>query len=108
MQFSSADERASNFLIAGVASLDAENAVETVRELANNDINIIFGSIPNKNLTDEVIVTVIATGFDKANNDEDSSDYGNDEDSLPKRRMVNDDMDLELDIPSFLRNRDDY
>ena len=27
-------------------------------------INIIFGAIKNDNLTDEVIVTVIATGFD--------------------------------------------
>lgn len=89
---------------------EIEDAVETVRELANNDINIIFGSIPNKNLTDEVIVTVIATGFDKVgNDDDDNTSYTSKEDELPKRRVANDeDMDLELDIPSFLRNRDDY
>ena len=39
---------------------EIEDAVETVREAANSDINIIFGAIPNSNLTDEVIVTVIA------------------------------------------------
>ena len=86
---------------------EIEDAVETVRELANNDINIIFGSIPNKNLSDEVIVTVIATGFDKAKDSDDDSSYDGDKE-LPKRRVADDDLDLELDIPSFLRNRDDY
>ena len=86
---------------------EIEDAVETVRDLANNDINIIFGSIPNKNLSDEVIVTVIATGFDKAKDSDDDSSYDGDKE-LPKRRVADDDLDLELDIPSFLRNRDDY
>ena len=42
---------------------EIEDAVETVREAANSDVNIIFGAIKNENLQDEVIVTVIATGF---------------------------------------------
>ena len=44
---------------------EAEQAAEVVRNASNNDINTIFGSVINENLTDEVIVTVIATGFDK-------------------------------------------
>ena len=44
---------------------EAEQAAEVVRAAANNDINTIFGSVINENLSDEVIVTVIATGFDK-------------------------------------------
>ena len=44
---------------------EAEQAAEVVRNAANTDINTIFGSVINENLTDEVIVTVIATGFDK-------------------------------------------
>ena len=40
---------------------------ERSRAAANTDINTIFGSVINENLTDEVIVTVIATGFDKKN-----------------------------------------
>ena len=44
---------------------EAEQAAEVVRAAANTDINTIFGSVINENLTDEVIVTVIATGFDK-------------------------------------------
>ena len=44
---------------------EAEQAAEVVRSASNNDINTIFGSVINENLSDEVIVTVIATGFDK-------------------------------------------
>ena len=47
---------------------EAEQAAEVVRAAANTDINTIFGSVINENLSDEVIVTVIATGFDKKNN----------------------------------------
>ncbi len=48
---------------------EAEQAAEVVRAAANTDINTIFGSVINENLTDEVIVTVIATGFDKREKD---------------------------------------
>lgn len=47
---------------------EAEQAAEVVRAAANTDINTIFGSVINENLNDEVIVTVIATGFDKKGN----------------------------------------
>ena len=47
---------------------EAEQAAEVVRSASNTDINTIFGSVINENLNDEVIVTVIATGFDKKNN----------------------------------------
>ena len=46
---------------------EAEQAAEVVRAAAGTDINTIFGSVINENLSDEVIVTVIATGFDKVN-----------------------------------------
>ena len=49
---------------------EAEQAAEVVRAAANTDINTIFGSVINENLTDEVIVTVIATGFDKKKQEE--------------------------------------
>lgn len=44
---------------------EAEQAAEVVRAASNTDINTIFGSVINENLSDEVIVTVIATGFEK-------------------------------------------
>ena len=75
---------------------EAEDAAEVVREAANTDINTIFGAVINENLNDEVIVTVIATGFD----DNDSSSNN---DFMPKEaRKEQDDFDL----PPFLRERD--
>jgi len=53
---------------------EAEQAAEVVRAAANTDINTIFGSVINENLTDEVIVTVIATGFDKKVNEKSKSE----------------------------------
>ena len=40
-------------------------AAELIQASADPDANIIFGAVINENLTDEVIITVIATGFDK-------------------------------------------
>ena len=44
---------------------EAEDAAEIIRSAANTDINTIFGAVINENLNEEVIVTVIATGFEK-------------------------------------------
>ena len=77
---------------------EAEDAAEVVRASANTDINIIFGAVINENLDDEVIVTVIATGFD----DEDKSKEENIEEPKKSINM----MDDEFDIPPFLRDRD--
>ena len=90
---------------------EIEEAVEAVRSAANNDINIIFGAIPNANLTDEVIVTVIATGFDGASRDrstvpDEDTRYNNREQKM--KRRYEDDLDSEYDIPPFLRNHDGF
>lgn len=90
---------------------EAEQAAEVVRNAANNDINTIFGSVINENLTDEVIVTVIATGFDK--NKKPTTIY---DQQAPSTTQVikdttimddddDDDSDSEYDFPPFLRNR---
>ncbi len=84
---------------ANLTLFEIEDAVETVREAAKGDVNIIFGAIKNDNLTDEVIVTVIATGFDEGDT-EDLYEEG----EIPKRRTVQPDEDIE--IPPFLRNND--
>ena len=79
---------------------EAEDAAEVVRHSANNDINIIFGAVINENLNDEVIVTVIATGF------EDDDNKQEEKEEEPKRRFLDDDNDY--DIPPFLRDRDNF
>jgi len=84
---------------------EIEDAVETVRAAANNDVNIIFGAIQNDNLTDEVIVTVIATGFE---NESETDELLFNDKTMPRRRPepVREEIDNEYDIPPFLRNSD--
>ncbi|HHX32945.1 MAG TPA: cell division protein FtsZ [Mollicutes bacterium] len=77
---------------------EAEDAAEVVRQSANTDINIIFGAVINENLNDEVIVTVIATGF------EDGNLTTPDLEERPSR-IIDDETDF--DIPPFLRDRDE-
>lgn len=86
---------------------EAEDAAEVVRNAANTDINTIFGAVINENLNDEVIVTVIATGFDDAR---EQIGGGLDSDlELPSNNsFMNDDDFDSVDIPPFLRNRDDF
>ena len=43
---------------------DANDAVDFIRESAGSDIDIIFGVAINESLGDNIIITVIATGFD--------------------------------------------
>ena len=90
---------------------EAEQAAEVVRNAANNDINTIFGSVINENLTDEVIVTVIATGFDKSKKQNAIYDQ---QATIPSSdKLVNDVTVMDddddggggYDFPSFLRNR---
>ena len=44
---------------------DANTAVEVIRDAVGSDLNTIFGVAINENLDDNVIVTVIATGFEE-------------------------------------------
>jgi len=56
--------------ITGSADLtldEAENAANLVRESVHEDANIIFGAVIDETLSDEVRITVIATGFAPAN-----------------------------------------
>lgn len=81
---------------------EVEEAAEVIRESANTDINTIFGAVINENLSDEIIVTVIATGFDqeKENKEENVEE--------PKKQgfsLDNDDDDDDSDLPPILRKR---
>ena len=88
---------------------EAEQAAEVVRAAANTDINTIFGSVINENLTDEVIVTVIATGFDKKNKSK--KPLYNQLNSRSESTYIDDDDDdddngsfdpQEIEIPTFM------
>ncbi|WP_300346956.1 cell division protein FtsZ [Clostridium sp.] len=45
--------------------LEINEAAEIVQEAADPDANIIFGTVIDENLKDEIRITVIATGFEK-------------------------------------------
>ena len=43
---------------------EAQEAADIVQDAADEDVNMIFGTVINPELQDEIVVTVIATGFD--------------------------------------------
>lgn len=45
--------------------LEINEAAELVQKSVDPDANIIFGAVIDENLSDEIIITVIATGFNK-------------------------------------------
>ena len=83
---------------------EVEEAAEVIRKSANTDINTIFGAVINENLNDEIIVTVIATGFD-ANKDNEYNTIDHRENTRPEIDDVLDEDDDDSAIPSFLRKR---
>lgn len=42
---------------------EVQEAADIVASASDQDVNMIFGSVINENLKDEIVVTVIATGF---------------------------------------------
>lgn len=81
---------------------EVEEAAEVIRSSANTDINTIFGAVINENLNDELIVTVIATGFEENMG---SPLYKQVKVEQPEEIETLDEDDDSSDIPSFLRSR---
>ena len=84
---------------------EVEEAAEVIRSAANTDINTIFGAVINENLNDEVIVTVIATGFEKPSEPLYHSFTNTTRENLYKEV---EEEDSDFDVPPFLRDRNDY
>ena len=82
---------------------EAEDAVEVVRAFANTDVNVIFCAVINEELTDEIIVTVIATVFEDSTEPLYRSMEGEKKSAI---NMPEEDEEEELEMPAFLRNRD--
>ena len=81
---------------------EVEDAAEVIRAAANTDINTIFGAVINENLKDEVIVTVIATGFEQ---DDPTPIYTRKEQSRTPSFEEPKETPKEFDIPPFLRDK---
>ena len=87
---------------ANLTLFEVEEAAEVVRSSADTDINTIFGAVINENLTDELIVTVIATGFETEKKPAVNT-YSRREDK--KIDLVDDDDTDDSDLPPILRKR---
>ena len=88
---------------ANLTLFEVEEAAEVIRQSANTDINTIFGAVINENLTDEIIVTVIATGFEEGVKEQSNSSFVSRLDK--KMNDDTDDDDDDSDLPPILRKR---
>jgi cell division protein FtsZ len=50
---------------ADLGLLEVNAAAELVQKAADPEANIIFGAVINEDLKDEILITVVATGFDR-------------------------------------------
>ena len=90
---------------------EANTAAELVQRSVDPEANIIFGVVTDESLGDEIVITVIATGFEK---NEDLSSMGVESlvnkawngkiNSIPQQ-TPNKEQQGDLDIPSFLRKK---
>jgi cell division protein FtsZ len=86
---------------------EVNEAAEMVTAAADKNSNIIFGSVIDENMQDEVRVTVIATGFDGGRGRRSTPRIGS-----GRREVVMDDRvrrelelgDDDIDIPEFLKD----
>lgn len=112
--------------IAGSSQLglfEVNEAAEIIHDVAHPDANIIFGTVVEEDMDDEIRVTVIAAGFDRWDGPRDGDDHddgrnassdplagllGDDDDDRGRRRTTDlfadaDDPDDDFDVPDFLR-----
>ncbi|WP_018932762.1 cell division protein FtsZ [Gracilibacillus lacisalsi] len=102
---------------------EVQEAADIVTSAADQEVNVIFGSVINEDLKDEIVVTVIATGFDESQiKNAQNKPKSVLQASSPKREKQQPEKAQEpspssssssrpkqeedtLDIPTFLRNR---
>ena len=94
-----------------IGLFEINEAAEVVQGAADSTANIIFGSVIDENMGDEIRVTVIATGFDHGRARprtarEETRDRARSRDRSPRvERSSLEIGDDEIDIPPFLRDR---
>jgi cell division protein FtsZ len=83
---------------------EVQSAAGIVHEHAHPDANIIFGTVVDDSMGDEVQVTVIAAGFERWDDKRGGSFEGNRSGlGLSARDDFEDEGDDEFDVPSFLK-----
>ena len=96
--------------ITGGSSLglfEVNEAAEIISQAADSEANIIFGSVIDERMEDEVRVTVIATGFDqKLSEAKERRSSKQSQSQQPDLEVVKPFSNHDdLDIPAFLRRR---
>ncbi|WP_313798753.1 cell division protein FtsZ [Cytobacillus sp.] len=104
---------------------EVQEAADIVATASDQDVNMIFGSVINEDLNDEILVTVIATGFNEdviqVKQPQTRPSFGQQKPNAmgtvkreqkreeishePVRNTPSQQAEETLDIPTFLRNR---
>lgn len=103
---------------------EAQEAADIVQDAADEDVNMIFGTVINPELEDEIVVTVIATGFNEKvvnrtperEEKRESVSHSTSprvDDTPPSRpsrereteKNTSESKDDDYEVPTFLRNR---
>ncbi|WP_053956898.1 cell division protein FtsZ [Inediibacterium massiliense] len=89
---------------------EVNEAAELVAQAADPEANIIFGAVIDENLKDELIITVIATGFEskKTINKkiiEKQNEQPKPNEQIVEKEVAENPISDDLDIPTFLRRR---
>jgi cell division protein FtsZ len=99
-----------------IALWEVTEAIEAIQAASDTEINIIYGTTINTDLKDEVIVTVIAAGFDESRKIEmaaiGATDYdmlepeSNSKEKPKEKEAIKKDSDRsKTAIPSWLKSR---
>lgn len=91
-----------------ISLYDANIALETISQEVGDDINTYLGIAINENLDDEIIVTVIATGFEDDKDDTDQQTVVKESSPVSESSAYSpfdDDEDDDAGVPTFIRNR---
>jgi len=91
-----------------ISLYDANIALETISQEVGDDINTYLGIAINENLDDEIIVTVIATGFEDDKEDIGQQSVVKETTPVSDNQSFNgfdDDDDEDDGLPTFIRNR---
>ncbi len=86
---------------------EVNTAAELVQRSVDPEANIIFGAVIDKSLDEDIVITVIATGFDKEPGAKDTSIVGSTSNSAwPTKQStpVPNNNNIDLDLPPFLKN----
>ena len=88
--------------------LEVNKAAEIIEQAADRDASIIFGFSTKENLDSELVITVIATGFEDAEEDEPVNAFGfGAPKAAPKKSEAAPakEVDNDFPIPDFLAPR---